>query len=262
MKQLHKIAMLSVSIALCGLSLSSASLYAADMASPPNSLVVDDTGKVGIGTATPTNVLHIQNDDALLRVQNTNPVATPREIIRLENNGSVNFKLHNTAKPGAQGEWTFRTDAGGSAFVIGKSTSGVTEMRLYGGGNMDINGILSEGSSRTIKENIITADPQDILAKVIDLPINKWSYIHDDGKIQHIGPMAEDFHAAFGLGSSPKKISNIDTGGVALAAIKGLTEVVNEKDANIAELRAEIAELKELVNSLIAKDKVALKELD
>ena len=81
-------------------------------------------------------------------------------------------------------------------------------------------------------------------------------------KIRHIGPMAEDFHAVFGVGNSPKKISNIDTGGVALAAIKGLTEVVNEKEANIEELRAEIAELKALVNSLIAKDKVALKEFD
>ncbi len=262
MKKSHKRMMLGVLIALSGLSIASLPVYAVDMASPPNSLVVDVTGKVGIGTAAPTNVLHIKNDNALLRIQNTNATAAPREIIRLENKGSVNFKLHNTAKPGAQGEWTFRTDAGGSAFVIGKSTSGVTEMRLYGGGNMDINGILSQGSSRSIKENIVSANSQDILAKVVDLPISKWSYIHDEGKIRHVGPMAEDFYAAFGLGRSPQKISNIDTGGIALAAIKGLTEVVSEKDATIAELKAEVAELKELVYSIIAKEKVALKELD
>ena len=261
MKIIHKRIMLGLSIALSGLSLVSLPVYAQDMASPPNSLVVDDTGKVGIGTATPTNVLHIQNENALVRIENTSAVKESRDIIRLENKGAVNFKLRDTFLGGIQGEWTFRTDQNGNAFVIGKTTSGVTEMRLYGGGNMEIAGALSEGSSRSIKENIVGTDSLAVLNKVIDLPISNWSYIHDGGKVRHIGPMAEDFHLMFGVGKSPKTISTVDTGGVALAAIKGLNEVVKEKDAKIEELRLELDELKELVHELVAKNKVAMNQL-
>ena len=126
---------------------------------------------------------------------------------------------------------------------------------------MEIAGLLTQGSSRSIKENIVGTDSQAVLNKVIDLPISNWSYIHDEGKVRHIGPMAEDFHAMFGVGKSPKTISTIDTGGVALAAIKGLNEVVKEKDSKIEELRVELADLKELVHELIAKNKVATNQL-
>ena len=37
-----------------------------------------------------------------------------------------------------------------------------------------------------------------------------------------IGPMAQDFYKAFGLGLDNKHITTIDEGGVALAAIQGL----------------------------------------
>ena len=40
--------------------------------------------------------------------------------------------------------------------------------------------------------------------------------------MRHIGPMAQDFHSAFGLGLDNKHITTIDEGGVALAAIQGL----------------------------------------
>ena len=65
--------------------------------------------------------------------------------------------------------------------------------------------------------------------------------------------MAQDFHELFGLGSTPTAISSIDTGGVALAAIKGLKQ---EKDDQLGSLRleteslaAENAELRERLRS-------------
>ena len=46
-----------------------------------------------------------------------------------------------------------------------------------------------------------------------------------------MGPMAQDFHAAFGLGVSDKLIDTIDPDRFALAAIQGLNEVDSELDA-------------------------------
>ncbi len=86
------------------------------------------------------------------------------------------------------------------------------------------------------------------------MPISTWNYKAQDDSIRHMGPMAQDFNAAFGLGVSDKLIDTIDPDGVALAAIQGLNETMverlAEKDAEIAELRsrqavmeAQIAEL-------------------
>ena len=70
-----------------------------------------------------------------------------------------------------------------------------------------------------------------------------------------MGPMAQDFHAAFGLGVSDKLIDTIDPDGVALAAIQGLNEKLEKrldtKDAEISELRTELSALKEQVAALV-----------
>ena len=60
-----------------------------------------------------------------------------------------------------------------------------------------------------------------------------------------MGPMGQDFSAAFGIGEEETRITTIDADGVALAAIQGLYEVVQEKDCEIEELKSQIANLKE-----------------
>jgi uncharacterized protein YceH (UPF0502 family) len=54
------------------------------------------------------------------------------------------------------------------------------------------------------------------------VPVSKWSYRSQDDSIRHIGPMAQDFYRAFGIGEDRKHIDSVDADGVALAAIKGL----------------------------------------
>jgi hypothetical protein len=54
------------------------------------------------------------------------------------------------------------------------------------------------------------------------MPITSWSYRAEKPSVRHIGPMAQDFYKAFGLGLDNKHITTIDEGGVALAAIQGL----------------------------------------
>jgi type VI secretion system secreted protein VgrG len=103
--------------------------------------------------------------------------------------------------------------------------------------NITAGGVLLK-SDRNSKENLTALDPQATLAKVSALPVTQWSYKSDPADTKHIGPMAQDFHAAFGLnGGDDTHISVIDEGGVALAAIQGLNQKLTEKEAEIKSLQ-------------------------
>src|SRR5208337_2635435 len=91
---------------------------------------------------------------------------------------------------------------------------------------------------------------REVLAKVASLPVTEWNYKTDHKSVQHIGPMAQDFQAAFHLSTDDKHISVVDEGGVALAAIQGLNQKLNEKDAEIQDLKRSVAELKKIMASL------------
>ncbi|HEV2695964.1 MAG TPA: FG-GAP-like repeat-containing protein [Verrucomicrobiae bacterium] len=116
------------------------------------------------------------------------------------------------------------------------------------------------GSDRNTKQNFGTVDPREVLAKVSALPITKWQYKVEDTGTEHIGPMAQDFHAAFGLnGSDDKHISTVDEGGVALAAIQGLNQKVDEKNAEIQTLKQQNDALTRRLNELEAAVKAIVK---
>jgi hypothetical protein len=90
-------------------------------------------------------------------------------------------------------------------------------------GNLTIDGTLTELSDKNRKMAIEPVDAGEILAKVRAMPLAEWTYKHDAGTgIRHIGPMAQDFYAAFGTGADEKGISSLDSTGVALAAIQAL----------------------------------------
>jgi hypothetical protein len=78
----------------------------------------------------------------------------------------------------------------------------------------------------------------EILDKVSRLPIETWSYKEDPNGIRHIGPMAQEFYALFGIGESDTTISTLDPDGIALAAIQELQK-------QNAELRAQNNRLQE-----------------
>jgi hypothetical protein len=109
-------------------------------------------------------------------------------------------------------------------------------------------------SDRNLKDDFAVIDPCTVLEKVSALPITEWKYKTDaDGK-RHLGPMAQDFHAAFALnGSDDTHISTVDEGGVALAAIQGLNRKLHEKDAEIQNLADKLDELRAVVKQLAAQ---------
>ena len=104
-------------------------------------------------------------------------------------------------------------------------------------------------SDRNAKEDFKPVSGREVLAKVAALPITEWQY-KTQGDSRHIGPMAQDFHAAFGTGRDDKHIASVDADGVALAAIQGLNEKLDEKSAEVEALKQSVAELKELVKQL------------
>lgn len=99
-------------------------------------------------------------------------------------------------------------------------------------------------SDRNSKENLQPVDGEEVLLKLESVPISTWNYKSQGANIRHIGPMAQDFYAAFSMGEDNKHISTIDTDGVALAAIKALNQKLNEKDQQIEELQHQLDEIK------------------
>jgi hypothetical protein len=85
---------------------------------------------------------------------------------------------------------------------------------------------------------------ETVLAKLARMPIRSWSYRAQDSTIRHLGPTAQDFRAAFGLGESELGITTVDADGVALLAIQALEQRTRELRAENVALRAELAALR------------------
>jgi hypothetical protein len=108
-------------------------------------------------------------------------------------------------------------------------------------------------SDRNAKDNLSPVDPMKILDKVAGLSVTEWNYKNDPSK-RYVGPMAQDFHTAFGLGGSDEKtISVVNAQGVTLAAIQGLNTKVetNAKasDARFSELESRVVALEAALNA-------------
>jgi hypothetical protein len=133
---------------------------------------------------------------------------------------------------------------GGFRFVVGGTTCILDDATGWN---------CSSVSDRSAKTAFAPIDNQSILERVADLPIASWQYRGDESQRRHIGPVAQDFYAAFGLGSGDTTISTVDADGVAFAAIQGLYTQNQEQAEHIADLEAENADLQTQVDDLEAR---------
>jgi hypothetical protein len=85
------------------------------------------------------------------------------------------------------------------------------------------------------KENFKDLDGDAVLSKIATMPIREWNYKAQEASVRHLGPTAQDFHAAFGLGDDRSTINGIDADGVALRAIQALEARSRAQHANILE---------------------------
>jgi trimeric autotransporter adhesin len=136
---------------------------------------------------------------------------------------------------------------GGARFVSSIDADGIPSagVELVSGG-----GSWSSLSDRNAKEHFAPVRPREVLERVNRMPITTWNYKSQDALIRHIGPMAQDFAAAFQVGENDRHITTVDADGVALAAIQGLNEVILEQKVELNRKEAEIQSLQKRLEIL------------
>jgi hypothetical protein len=147
--------------------------------------------------------------------------------------------------PTANNQFVARGCGGIKMFTNQGLTSGV---ELAAGGSS-----WSAVSDRNRKENFLAVDGEYLLGRLRQVPVSTWNYKSQDRSIRHLGPMAQDFSAAFGLGESNLLINTLDIDGVNLAGVQALTTRTDQLRTQVQTLSGENAALRQRVGDLEAR---------
>lgn len=191
---------------------------------------------VGIGITTPTYKLHVGSINNGFRVEGPTPQVceTVNTCVAVSVGGNGDFGID---APGiVDGRFVVKNTTG----YVGIGVSDPTHLLQMSDGAFESGGVWTNKSDRNQKEAFTPVDGAGLLSKLNAIPMQTWRYKTDSPSIRHLGPMAQDFRAAFGLGEDDKHISTIDEGGVALAAVQELYREGLKKDATIRQLQAQI----------------------
>ena len=215
-------------------------------------------GAIAIGADVVADIPNTLVTNVPIVAKDPSTTVAPRTMFEIAGAGNTKFNVNNTD---ANESWAFANP--GTGFRLSRQGSGSVELEIKNNGNAVLAGTLTENSDVNTKHDVQVLDQQQILDKVMQLPISQWRY-NDDPDSKHIGPMAQDFYQAFQLGHTDKGISTLDSSGVALAAIQALkienemlkaekdnqmSALKHEKDSEIAQLREELAALKMMITS-------------
>lgn len=250
---------------------------------PTGAIHVASTGAVGLGTTAPIQALHVATADTpTLRLQQTPAVGWPAYtwdigvnesnlFVRDVNTGDLPLRVlsgagddslvvtgsgigvtsrgavRNTYQDAAANATWIETYTAGS-WTMGDGTNDA--LTVSSTGDVSIAGTLSQGSSRSIKHRIEPVRKDAVLERARSIDIARWRYRNDDTQAQHMGPMAEDFHAAFGLGHDARKLAASDVAAVALASMQALSELVDAQATELARLSQENEQLVERLDRL------------
>ncbi|HWS99087.1 MAG TPA: tail fiber domain-containing protein [Pyrinomonadaceae bacterium] len=169
--------------------------------------------------ATTRQMINLYNQDYGIGIQ------ASTLYFRTANTGGYNWYMggvHNNTQnsPGTGGTSLMRLDSSGNLFVKGSVTA--TNV--------------SNPSDRALKSNFSTVNPRAVLDRLAAVPVQTWNYKSEGETVRHMGPMAQDFKAAFDLGTDDKTISTVDSAGVTMAAVQGLYQLMLEKEKRNEEL--------------------------
>jgi len=157
--------------------------------------------------------------------------------------GTIKGRLSLTDGPDQRVDF----DSDGDGFVATRFGIGVLEpahpFEHSSGAHLTAGGVFTNASDEHLKENFQPVDGVELLEKIEELPISQWNYKNEPDDVTHIGPTAQDFKAAFGVGTNDKTISTIDPAGIALAAIKELLQENRELKNEVEALKKAVAEL-------------------
>jgi hypothetical protein len=227
-------------------------------ADPVKCIAISPSGFVGIGTPNPGTKLWINDIAPGITLHNiTDPDSgggvDPSWRIESDAFGNGNFGIVRYVGPAQETRSLILTRSGN----VGIGTA-------LPGARLDVRGttrteVLQITSDRNSKRAIERVDSRLVLDKLAALPLSTWAYTNNP-TVRHIGPMAQDFQAAFGYGDSDKHIATIDADGVALAAIQGLHRLLKENDSRVAELESATRAKDAVITELEARVK-ALEKL-
>jgi hypothetical protein len=231
--------------------------------SPANyDMVITDVGNVGIGITNPETKLHVDGGrkGAISGISTTSTGVFGSSVSRSGVSGSSERGI------GVSGY----SDSGPGVFG-----SSVSDYAGLFSGTAKVTGHLEVGSctgctissDQNLKANFSTISPRSVLDRLAALPIRAWNYKSDAPSVRHVGPMAQDFRAAFDLGKDDLHIDMIDANGVTMASIQALYQMMLEKEKKnerqssqihqqgrqIAQLQAQLNQVRRSVRRRAAK---------
>jgi hypothetical protein len=208
--------------ARCAFAGALALLLAAAAATAQDAVFVDSSGRVGIGTVTPTALLDVHGtapSAALMRVRNTsatgysgieflNQSGTAVSFIGVNNNNNTTRLNSINNSPlvlltesverihiEPNGNVGIGCNAPSSDLVIASGNGCAVPSSSLNAGNTQF----TPASSRTFKENLAPVAVPGILEKIAGVEVYSYDFI--DGPKDRMGLMSEDFHQIFGRGS-------------------------------------------------------------
>lgn len=243
--------------------------------SAPRQFIVANSGGVGINTSLSGDGLPLRDEltiapspalpagNADLTLETSTSSGYTGFDLSAEPNGY--FVLHGLYNTGGALEYkpimriNYSHNFGGYLALNGSTYSGPLTVGDPGGGfgngaYVTTGGVWTNASSRTFKDSFAKVDVGAVLEKLVELPIQTWVYSASRDEGQHMGPVAEDFAASFGLGNDDKHITTVDESGVAFAAIQGLNRKVESENASLrrenADLRGTLERLSDRLDRL------------
>ena len=157
--------------------------------------------------------------------------------LRFENTASANY-WDVAGLSGAT--LNFYTPARGDVMSL-RSTG--APLVMVNGAYLSAGGAWTNASDRALKTGFAPADAAGVLARLVALPVTRWTY-RADPDAPHVGPTAQDFRAAFGLGADDRSIATVDADGVLMLAAQALDARAAAQAARIAALEADNAALR------------------
>ena len=171
----------------------------------------------------------------------------------------------DTIRAGVNHSATWRVSGGFRIFTSSNLSTGLTlqsgaTVSNWGQSNAVIStstgallttgGVWQNASDVNRKNHFEGISGETILQQLRSIPIQKWSYKSEGENIRHIGPTAQDFYAAFQLGSDEKSIGTVDADGVALAAVQALDTRTQDQSSSIKALQKENDQLRNRLEAL------------
>ena len=171
------------------------------------------------------------------------------EAFRAAVNHTANWRVSNGFRI-----FTSSNLSTGVTFQSGAATSnwgqGNAVISTSTGAYLSTSGVWTNVSDRRKKHRFEAISGEDVLARLRRVPISRWSYKTDAAQARHLGPMAQDFRRAFGLGQDSTTIGTIDADGVALAAAQALDARTRALQAENQHLRAQNADFQARLTAL------------